>query len=148
MEVTAVDSSARAVARIEAHAKSNGADIRAIESDTFRFLETATPRSYDLVVVDPPKFARARKDLEAAIKGYERLNSLALTSCARGAVLVTCSCSYHISEAALLETLAEAALEAGKTLRVLERRSQAQDHPVLLTVPETLYLKCLMVEAL
>ncbi|HEX7507555.1 MAG TPA: class I SAM-dependent rRNA methyltransferase, partial [Polyangia bacterium] len=79
-EITAVDSSARAVARIEAHALANGAGdrLRAVESDTFRFLETATPRSYDLVVIDPPKFARARKDLEAAIKGYERLNALAL----------------------------------------------------------------------
>ena len=83
-EVTAVDSSPRAVARIEAHAAANGATVRAVEADAFRFLETATPMSYDLVVVDPPKFARARKDLEAATKGYERLNALALTACRCG----------------------------------------------------------------
>ena len=76
--VTAVDSSARAVARIEAHAAANGVTIEAVEADAFRYLETATPRSFDLVVIDPPKFARARKDLEAARKGYERLNALAL----------------------------------------------------------------------
>jgi hypothetical protein len=82
--VTAVDSSARAVARIEGHAAANGLTVKAVEADTFRFLETATPRSYDLVVIDPPKFARARKDLEAARKGYERLNALALGACAPG----------------------------------------------------------------
>jgi len=64
----------------------------------------------------------------------------------RGGVLVTCSCSHHVSEAALLEVLAEASLDAGKTLRILERRAQSMDHPILLTVPETLYLKCLIVQ--
>jgi 23S rRNA (cytosine1962-C5)-methyltransferase len=64
----------------------------------------------------------------------------------RGGVLVTCSCSHHFSEAMLLETVAQAALDAGRTLRVLERRMQASDHPVLLTVPETLYLKCLILQ--
>ena len=64
----------------------------------------------------------------------------------RGGVLVTCSCSHHFSEAMLLETLADAALDTGKTLRILERRAQAQDHPILLTVPETHYLKCLIVQ--
>ena len=63
-----------------------------------------------------------------------------------GGILVTCSCSHHLSEASLLELVAQAAMDAGKTLRVLERRSQSQDHPILLTVPETLYLKCLILE--
>ena len=83
--VTAVDSSARAVARITAHAAANGVAIEAIEADAFRYLETATPRAFDLVVIDPPKFARARKDLDAARKGYERLNALALQAVAAGA---------------------------------------------------------------
>ena len=82
--VTAVDSSARAVARITAHAAANGVAIDAIEADAFRYLETATPRAFDLVVIDPPKFARARKDLDAARKGYERLNALALQAVAAG----------------------------------------------------------------
>jgi 23S rRNA (cytosine1962-C5)-methyltransferase len=89
--VTAVDSSARAVARIGAHAEKNGVTIEAVEADAFRYLETATPRSFDLVVIDPPKFARARKDLDAARKGYERLNALALQAVSAGGVLVTCS---------------------------------------------------------
>ena len=86
--VTAVDSSARAIARITAHAASNGVKIDAIEADAFRYLETATPRAFDLVVIDPPKFARARKDLDAARKGYERLNALALQAIAAGGILV------------------------------------------------------------
>ena len=94
--VTAVDSSARAVARTLAHAAKNGVAIEAVEADAFRYLETATPRAFDLLVVDPPKFARARKDLEAARKGYERLNALALQAAAPGAILVTCSCSQNV----------------------------------------------------
>ena len=73
-----------------------------------------------------------------------RLRALRLLS--PGGVLVTCSCSHHVSEAMLLEIVAEASLDAGRTLRVLERRTQAQDHPILLTVPETLYLKCLILQ--
>jgi 23S rRNA (cytosine1962-C5)-methyltransferase len=81
-----------------------------------------------------------------AARGYREINQRALRLLGTGGVLVTCSCSQHFSEAMLLETVSAAALDAGKTLRVLERRTQAQDHPVLLTVPETLYLKCLILE--
>ena len=146
-EITAVDSSARAVARIEAHAQANGAGthLRAIESDTFRFLETATPRSYDLVVVDPPKFARARKDLEAAIKGYERLNALALTACAPGAVLVTCSCSQNVGMVDFERILAAGARQANREVRILECHGPGPDHPLPPGFSEGQYLKVLFV---
>src|SRR4051812_15769574 len=116
-EVTAVDSSAKAVARIEAHAAANGLAVRAVEADAFRFLETATPRAYDLVIIDPPKFARARKDVEAARKGYERLNSLALNACAPGALLVTCSCSQNVDAEELERIIAAGAKQAGRRVR-------------------------------
>lgn len=142
-EITAVDSSARAIARIEAHATANQVHVRAVESDTFRFLETATPRSYDLVIVDPPKFARARKDLEAASKGYERLNTLALTACAPGALLVSCSCSQNVGLDHFERILAGAARQAGRELRILDRLGPGMDHPLPPGFGEGQYLKVL-----
>jgi 23S rRNA (cytosine1962-C5)-methyltransferase len=140
-EVTAVDSSARAVARIEAHATANRLSVRAVEADAFRFLETATPRSYDLVVVDPPKFARARKDLEAARKGYERLNALALTACAPGALLVTCSCSQNVSAEDFERVVAAGAKQAERRVRVLDHAGPGLDHPLPPGFGEGQYLK-------
>lgn len=142
-EVTAVDSSARAVSRIEAHAKANRLTVRAVEADAFRFLETATPRSYDLVVCDPPKFARARKDVEAARKGYERLNGLALNACAPGAVMLTCSCSQNVEAEDFERIVAAAAKEAGRTVRVLDRGGAGADHPLPPGFKEGQYLKVL-----
>jgi 23S rRNA (cytosine1962-C5)-methyltransferase len=144
-EVTAVDSSPRAVARIEAHAAANGATVRAVEADAFRFLETATPMSYDLVVVDPPKFARARKDLEAATKGYERLNALALTVCAPCALLVTCSCSQNVSAQDFERIVAAAAKQAHREVRVVETGGPGGDHPLPPAFNEGQYLKVLFV---
>jgi 23S rRNA (cytosine1962-C5)-methyltransferase len=142
-EVTAVDSSSRAVARIEAHAQANGVAVRAVEADAFRFLETATPLSYDLVVIDPPKFARARKDLEAAIKGYERLNALALTVCAPGALLITCSCSQNVSIQDIERIVASAAKQAQREVCVVERSGPGGDHPLPPAFVEGQYLKVL-----
>ena len=99
-----------------------------------------------MVVLDPPAFAKSRQNLDAAIRGYKDINLRALRLLQPGGILVTCSCSHHLSEAMLLELVAEASLDANRTLRVLERRTQAQDHPILLTVPETHYLKCLILE--
>jgi 23S rRNA (cytosine1962-C5)-methyltransferase len=84
--------------------------------------------------------------VEGAARGYKEINLKAMRLLGSGGVLVSCSCSHHFSEAMLLETVAAAALDAGRTLRVLERRTQSSDHPVLLTVPETHYLKCLVFE--
>jgi 23S rRNA (cytosine1962-C5)-methyltransferase len=142
-EVTAVDSSTRAVARIETHAQANDCRIQAVESDAFRFLETATPHSYDLVVIDPPKFARARKDLEAATKGYERLNALALAVCAKDAILVTCSCSQIIGPVELERIVAAAARQAGREVRIVERQEPGPDHPLPPGFTEGQYLKVL-----
>jgi 23S rRNA (cytosine1962-C5)-methyltransferase len=118
------------------------------EADAFEILSSyaATGRKFDTVVLDPPAFAKSRKQVEGAARGYKDINLRALKLLGPGGVLVTCSCSHHIGEAMLLEIVAEASLDAGKTLRVLERRVQAADHPILLTVPETLYLKCLILQ--
>ena len=99
-------------------------------------------------MLDPPAFAKTRQNMEAAIRGYREINRRALELLSTGGTLVTCSCSHHLSEAMLLEIVASASLDTGKKLRVVERRMQSQDHPVLLTVPETLYLKCLILEVI
>lgn len=146
--VEAVDSSAGALATAEANARANGiGNIQFRQADVFDFLSRRDGR-YSAIVLDPPAFAKSRKQLDDAARGYKDINLRALRLLEPGGVLATCSCSHHFSEAMLLETVAAAALEAGKTLRVLERRTQAQDHPILLTVPETLYLKCLILQVL
>jgi 23S rRNA (cytosine1962-C5)-methyltransferase len=142
--VTAVDSSARAVARISAHAAANGVTIDAIEADAFRYLETATPRAFDLVVIDPPKFARARKDLDAARKGYERLNALALQTVSPGGILVTCSCSQNVDAEAFERIVAAGAKQAGRDVKVFERRGPASDHLLPPAFTEGQYLKVLL----
>ena len=105
-------------------------------------------RQYGLVVLDPPAFAKSRRNLEGAATGYKEINLRALRLLGPGGILVTCSCSHHVSESMLLELAAQAAIDSKRTLRVLERRTQSQDHPILLTVPETLYLKCLILEVM
>jgi 23S rRNA (cytosine1962-C5)-methyltransferase len=101
-------------------------------------------RRFDTVILDPPAFAKNRDSIPAAQRGYKEINLRALKLLKPGGFLITCSCSYHVSEALLLQILAEAANDARKSIVVAERRTQAQDHPVLLTMPETLYLKCLV----
>jgi 23S rRNA (cytosine1962-C5)-methyltransferase len=145
--IEAVDSSAPALATAEANARQNNiANIQFREADVFDFL-SGIDRRYSMIVLDPPAFAKSRKMLDDAARGYKDINLRALKLLEPGGILVTCSCSHHVSEALLLEIVAQAALDAGRTLRVLERRVQASDHPILLTVPETLYLKCLILEA-
>jgi len=95
-------------------------------------------------VLDPPAFAKNRRTLATAMRGYKELNLRAMKMLARGGVLVTCSCSYHISSSNFLDMLASAALDAHRSLRLIEVRGQAKDHPILLSVPETAYLKCVI----
>jgi 23S rRNA (cytosine1962-C5)-methyltransferase len=146
--VEAVDSSATALATAESNARSNNiSNIQFRQADVFDFL-SGIDRKYGMIVLDPPAFAKSRKMLDDAAKGYKEINLRALKLLEPGGILVTCSCSHHVSEAMLFEIVADAALDAGRTLRVLERRTQAADHPILLTVPETLYLKCQILEVL
>ena len=141
--VTAVDSSSRAVGRVLAHAELNAERVEAVEADVFRFLETATPRAYDLVIIDPPKFARARKDLDAARKGYERLNALALGAVAPGGLLVTCSCSQNVDAAEFERVVAAGAKLAARQLKIVEQRGPGPDHPLPPGFAEGQYLKVL-----
>lgn len=146
--VDAVDSSAAALATAEANARTNGiGNIRFRQADVFDYLSGMEGR-YSMVVLDPPAFAKSRRAVEDAARGYKEINLRALRLLETGGVLVTCSCSHHMSEGAFYEVIAQAALDAGKTLRVLERRTQAADHPILLTVPETMYLKCMVLQVL
>jgi 23S rRNA (cytosine1962-C5)-methyltransferase len=147
--VEAVDSSAPALATARANAAANSiANVDWREADVFELLAgyASARRHFSMVVLDPPAFAKSRQKLDAAAAGYKEINLRALRLLNPGGILVTCSCSHHMSEAMLLQVVAEAGLDANRTLRVLERRAQAQDHPILLTVPETLYLKCLVLE--
>ncbi len=147
--VEAVDSSAEALETARQNAARNGlAGVEFRQADVFELLAGygAAGRRFDAVILDPPAFARSRSHLEAACRHYQELNRRALRLLERGGVLLTCSCSHHLSEAQLLELVAQAALDAGRRLRVLERRTQSLDHPILLTVPETHYLKCLILQ--
>jgi len=111
--------------------------------DALRDLEARGER-YDTIVLDPPAFAKNRASLKAAIRGYKEINLRALKLLNQGGVLITCTCSYHVSEDLFVEILADAALDARRRLQIVEKRMQASDHPVLLGVPETYYLKCVI----
>ena len=147
--VEAADSSGPALVTARANAAANGIGIIDFkEADIFQLLTNyaSARRHFSMVVLDPPAFAKSRRNLESATTGYKEINLRALRLLQPGGILVTCSCSHHLGESALLELVAQASLDANRTLRVLERRTQSQDHPILLTVPETLYLKCLILE--
>ncbi len=145
--VEGLDTSSAAVAAARANAELNGiGNVEFREADVFDVLAN-TGKRYGTVVLDPPAFTKSRSKVEGALRGYKEINLRALKLLEPGGVLVTCSCSHHVSEAELFEVVAAASLDAGKTLRVLDRRTQAPDHPVLLTVPETHYLKCLILQA-
>ena len=149
-QVTGVDSSRAALEMAEQNAALNqpAHEIEWIEGNAFDLLKdySAGERRYDTIVLDPPAFARSRKTLETALRGYKELNLRVLKMLRPGGVLVTCSCSYHVSEGDFLDTVASAALDARRTLRLIEKRGQARDHPVLVGVPETSYLKCLILQ--
>ena len=149
--VEGLDSSGPALAVAARNAALNGiTGIEFREADVFVALQAyaAARRQFQTVILDPPAFAKSRSKLDEAIRGYKEINLRALRLLGPGGILVTCSCSHHLSEAALLELVAQASLDAGRQLRVLERRTQGLDHPILLTVPETHYLKCLILEVM
>jgi 23S rRNA (cytosine1962-C5)-methyltransferase len=106
-------------------------------------MEAAGER-FDTIVLDPPAFAKNRASLNAALRGYKEINLRAIKLLNPGGVLVTCTCSYHVSERLFLDILGEAANDGRRRVQIIEKRVQASDHPILLGLPETYYLKCLV----
>jgi 23S rRNA (cytosine1962-C5)-methyltransferase len=150
-EVEAVELSAPAAELARANVERNGLqNVRVIQANVFDYLreQYAEGARYDAIVLDPPAFAKNKDSIEPALRGYREINSRAMRLLQDGGILVTCSCSHHISEGMFAEMLAEAAADTGRRVRVLERRMQAPDHPVILTIPETFYLKCFILEIL
>ncbi|MGD0506450.1 MAG: class I SAM-dependent rRNA methyltransferase [Terriglobales bacterium] len=156
--VTGVDSSRPALEMAEKNAalnvtlnatlnaNLNGRELEWIEANAFDLLRdySAANRRYDTIVLDPPAFAKSKRDLDKALGGYKELNLRAMKMLRPGGILVTCSCSFHVSPADFLKVVAGAAQDAHKSLRVIESRGASKDHPILLNVPETSYLQCLI----
>ncbi|MGH9412650.1 MAG: class I SAM-dependent rRNA methyltransferase, partial [Terriglobales bacterium] len=147
LQIEAVDSSRPALEAAERNGERNGFPaIDWVEANAFDLLRDYDQRGeqFDCIVLDPPAFAKSRAALKTAAAGYKEINLRALKLLHPGGLLVTCSCSHHLSEAHLLEILADAARDARRDLRILERRGQAVDHPVVLSFPESAYLKCIV----
>jgi 23S rRNA (cytosine1962-C5)-methyltransferase len=154
--VTGVDASRAALEVAERNLESNRAYLTAeagrepnvdwVEANAFDLLRdwSMTAVAFDTIVLDPPAFAKSKRAVEGALRGYKELNLRALKMLRPGGVLVTCSCSHHVSLAGFTEIVAAAAGDAQRRLRLVERRGAAADHPVILTIPETEYLKCLI----
>jgi 23S rRNA (cytosine1962-C5)-methyltransferase len=146
-EVIGIDISGDAVAAAQRNAALNRlTNVEFREANVFdvlREMEVAGER-FDVIVLDPPAFAKNRASLKSAIRGYKEINLRALKLLNAGGVLITCTCSYHVSEELFLEIVTAAALDAHRRVQVMEKRMQATDHPVLLGMPETYYLKCVI----
>ena len=143
--ITCVDSGAQAIADMEYNARELGLleSVRLVRSDVFQFLEQtlAEGERFDVVVLDPPAFAKRKKDAKAAIQAYRKLNEMALRLLDRDGILVTCSCSYHMRQDVFFDVVHQAARHVDRNLQLLERLQQAPDHPVHPAIPETDYLK-------
>jgi 23S rRNA (cytosine1962-C5)-methyltransferase len=143
--VTALDISGPAIERARENAALNNlANLEFIETNVFdqlREYDDAGER-FETIVLDPPAFARNRGALAGALRGYKEINLRAMRILAPGGILITCTCSYHVSEQLFQQVLEDAARDAGRTLQIIEKRTQGRDHPMLLSVPETYYLKC------
>ncbi len=148
--VTGVDQSSDAIDQARRNAELNGLADRAtfVASDVFDYLKRVPRGSFDTVILDPPAFAKTRSALPDARKGYTDINRRALLALKPGGILITCSCSYHMSEELFREVLISAGQASGRKLRLIQVRGQALDHPALLAMPETRYLKCFVVEAI
>jgi 23S rRNA (cytosine1962-C5)-methyltransferase len=150
--VTAIDMSREALEMAEQNEKLNSGfrnktnEIEWMEANAFELLRdyADSGRQYDTIVLDPPAFARGKKNVESALRGYKELNLRAMKMLRPGGILVTCSCSFAVSEDEFLTILGEAAQDAHRSARIVEKRTQAKDHPILLGVPETFYLKCVI----
>jgi len=149
--VVAIDISDDAVAAAQRNAELNevgNIEFRTVNVfDALREMESRGER-FDTIVLDPPAFAKNRATIKSAVRGYKEINLRALKLLNPGGVLVTCTCSYHIDEELFLEIIEDAALDARRRLQIIEKRGQSTDHPVLLGVPETHYLKCVIARVL
>jgi 23S rRNA (cytosine1962-C5)-methyltransferase len=151
-QVTGIDSSHASLEVAERNLQANrpqiSADVDWIEADAFEILRdwSQARETFDAIVLDPPAFAKTKRAVEGALRGYKELNLRALKMLRPGGLLVTCSCSHHVSWADLESAVAAAAADASRRVRLLERRGAAPDHPVILNLPETEYLKCLVLE--
>jgi 23S rRNA (cytosine1962-C5)-methyltransferase len=145
--VIGIDISSEAVAAAKRNADLNNlANVEFVAANVFdalREMEASNER-FDVIVLDPPAFAKNRASLKSAIRGYKEINLRALKLLNPGGVLITCTCSYHVSEELFLEILAQAASDAHRRVQIIEKRIQATDHPVLIGMPETYYLKCVI----
>ena len=146
-KVTAVDVSATACEAARHNAKLNGLEIEVLEHNVFDFLKHAKPE-YDLIILDPPSFTRNKKTLMDAMRGYKEIHLRSLKLLEKGGILSTFCCSHHASRELFLENLADASVDAKKSLRLIGEHSQRADHPVLITIPETGYLKGVTVEVI
>lgn len=148
--VTGVDISDHAVACARQNALLNGYEDRAqfVEANAFDFLRQASDRkdSFDVVILDPPAFTKTRQAIEGAVRGYKEINLRALKLVRSGGFLVSCSCSHHVSQDLFLKTIHDAAVDAHRQVRLVEYRSQAKDHPILLASAETQYIKCAILQ--
>ena len=145
--VVGIDISADAVAGAKRNAELNQmSNVEFREANVFDALRDmeAEGKRFDTIILDPPAFAKNRPSLKAAIRGYKEINLRALKLLSPGGVLVSCTCSYHVSEDLFLEIIAAAAIDARRRVQIIEKRMQASDHPVLVGMPETYYLKCVI----
>jgi len=146
-QVIGVDISATAIAQARANAQLNRADnVEFVEANVFDFLhekEQAGER-FDVINLDPPAFAKNRASIQAAARGYKEINLRAMKMLAPGGTIISSTCSFHMSEDEFLNVLADAAADAGRNVQLIEKRTQSRDHPVLISMPETHYLKCMI----
>jgi 23S rRNA (cytosine1962-C5)-methyltransferase len=151
-QVTGIDASHASLEVAERNLEANRARLNAqvdwVEGDAFQILRdwSDSGETFDAIVLDPPAFAKTHRAVEGALRGYKELNLRALRMMRPGGLLVTCSCSHHVGWAELEAAVASASVDAGRRVRLLERRGPAPDHPVVLNLPETEYLKCIVLE--
>jgi 23S rRNA (cytosine1962-C5)-methyltransferase len=149
--VTAIDASDKAIEDLRANAaRNNLSNVEAKVANAFDFLRDQSDmgEKYDVIVLDPPAFTKSKESIEPALRGYKEINLRALTMLKPGGLLITSSCSYHVDEQLFGEMLMSAAYDAGRSIQLLEKRGAGRDHPELMGVPETKYLKCFFVRAL